>query len=527
MYSALLKKQNAKGFGRVTGKVATIPAPVGGWNARDALSDMKAEDAIVLDNIIPDAGRVRLRPGYVVSSSGLGADQVETLMEYSPPSGGNELFAAAGQYVYDVTTAGSVGAPEISGLTSARWQHVMMANTSGNHLCMVNGSDHYYTYNGSSWTDQNAALTGITGGAANSTELIGISVHASRLWFVQKGSMDLWYLGTQAITGAATKFPLGPLCKKGGYVMAIGTWTKDGGSGMDDLFVAVTSKGEVVVYSGTDPANASTWQLVGVFSIAEPVGRRCLIKVGGDLGVITSTGVAMLGQLIGVNVSGQRKVTITNKIARAFQDAYGLSGTNFGWQIAEFPKQNIVIVNVPSQEGELIFQFVINVETGAWCRFTGINANCWSLMGDRMFLGGTDGKVYEFGSSDSDNGTPISCSIQMAYNRCGTNAVKVFRGVRPLILASDGFAPGIEIKTDYDVAPITATPTPSFSSSGALWDVADWDVADWGAAGSPNSRWRTVFGQGTSVSVCLVGSSADVVFEFNQIDIMFEQGSFI
>ncbi|MEC9266711.1 MAG: hypothetical protein VX464_11680 [Pseudomonadota bacterium] len=42
----------------------TIPAPIGGWNARDAIDLMQPTDAIVLDNWYPDETEVALRRGY-------------------------------------------------------------------------------------------------------------------------------------------------------------------------------------------------------------------------------------------------------------------------------------------------------------------------------------------------------------------------------------------------------------------------------------------------------------------------------
>lgn len=50
-----------------------IPAPIGGWNARDALDAMPPTDAIKLVNWIPRAGFVQSRGGYAVHAAGLGA----------------------------------------------------------------------------------------------------------------------------------------------------------------------------------------------------------------------------------------------------------------------------------------------------------------------------------------------------------------------------------------------------------------------------------------------------------------------
>ena len=74
-----------------TARVAAIKAPTGGWNTRDALQDMPAADAIVLDNWIPDIGGMRLRNGYLPFFDGM-TDPVESLFEYAPPSGLNKLL---------------------------------------------------------------------------------------------------------------------------------------------------------------------------------------------------------------------------------------------------------------------------------------------------------------------------------------------------------------------------------------------------------------------------------------------------
>src|SRR6266481_865718 len=55
-----------------------IPAPVGGWNARDSLGNMDKADAVTLTNFWPGTNSVILRKGYTQHATGLNA-QVETL----------------------------------------------------------------------------------------------------------------------------------------------------------------------------------------------------------------------------------------------------------------------------------------------------------------------------------------------------------------------------------------------------------------------------------------------------------------
>lgn len=51
-----------------TAKTASVPAPIGGWNARDSLANMSPTDAVQLVNWFPTPTDVTMRKGYSVSS---------------------------------------------------------------------------------------------------------------------------------------------------------------------------------------------------------------------------------------------------------------------------------------------------------------------------------------------------------------------------------------------------------------------------------------------------------------------------
>src|SRR6266404_1398044 len=108
----------------------SLPAPVGGWNARDSLGDMPKTDAVSLENWFPRTTSVDLRAGYIQSATGLG-NQVETLMSYNG-STTQKLFGItnAGS-IFDCTSTGAVGAAAVSGLTNGRWQYVNIATPGG------------------------------------------------------------------------------------------------------------------------------------------------------------------------------------------------------------------------------------------------------------------------------------------------------------------------------------------------------------------------------------------------------------
>ena len=396
-------------------RTASVPAPVGGWNARDSLAAMDRADAVVLQNFFALPYSVRLRKGYTSWATGLGV-QVETLMQYRPPTGGGSMFAAAGANIYDVTSGGAVGAAVVSGLTNARWQYIDFAVGGTSYLYAVNGADNPRLYNGVAWTVP--AVTGVT-----TTNLVNINVHKSRIWFIESGTLKAWYLPTNSVGGAVSALDLSGLCVRGGYLMTMATWTLDAGRGMDDHAVFITSEGEIVVYAGVDPASAATWQLVGVYAMGTPLGRRCAVKYAGDVLVITKDGLFPLSKAL-MSSRVNTKTALTDKIQSAVSEATTLYGTSFGWQTMIYPPENMLFLNVPVAVGSQQ-QYVMNTISGAWSNFTNMPANCWELWNDILYFGG-NGVVYKAWNGTNDNGANIVGEALPAFNYFGSATSSVW-----------------------------------------------------------------------------------------------------
>ena len=108
---------------KTAASVASVPSPIGGWNARDSIANMDPVDAVQLTNLFPNVNNVVLRGGYIDWATGL-PGQVQTLANYSTGTA-NKLFAWAGTAIYDVTTTGAVGPAETTPvLTNAKWEYI-------------------------------------------------------------------------------------------------------------------------------------------------------------------------------------------------------------------------------------------------------------------------------------------------------------------------------------------------------------------------------------------------------------------
>lgn len=464
----------------------SIPAPVRGWNARDSLADMHPQDAVAMVNWFPRTTMVEVRDGYSQHATGI-VGQVETLMAYSGAATA-QLWGIASGSIYNVTSSGAVGAASVVSLTNSRWQHINVSTAGGAFIEMCNGADGVYTYNGTSWTDQSSNITGVT--AAN---LININLHKNRVWFIEKDTLRAWYLPTSSITGAATAFDLRTFASRGGYLMAMGTWTIDAGYGIDDLAVFITNKGEVIVYRGTDPSSATTWALVGVYSIGAPIGRRCMAKYSGDLLIITYDGLVPLSSALQSSRTNP-KVALTDKIQFQIGAAVNTYASNFGWQIQHFPKEEMLLLNVPVSNGDLQEQYVMNTLTGAWCDFQGWDANCWELFNDHIYFGSNTfvGKAWD---TSADNGSAITSNALQAFNRFGYEMEKQFTMMRPTFLTNG--TPSIQgsINVDFD----TSAPASSLSTAplvGGVWDSGLFDTALWADTLSISRLWQGATGVG-------------------------------
>jgi hypothetical protein len=333
--------------------------------------------------------------------------------------------------------------------------------------------------------------------------LVWCTTHQARIFFGEKNSLSFWFLGTRAIAGTASEFPLDAICKKGGYIMAMGSWTRDGGSGPDDVAVFLTSEGEVAIYSGTDPSSANTWALVGVFQSGRPIGRRCMVKNGGDLILVTEDGFTPASQYFAVDRAGIENVSISRQINDAVNTAVNSYGSMYGWQPVLFPRGQMLIFNIPVSTTEF-HQYVFNTLTNAPCRFKGMNAVCWGMMGDRIFFGKTDGTVHEFhGSTDptSDAGVDITGDGMGAFSYFGSKgSEKNFKLVEPIFASTGNPNPALDLNVDFTVYSPIGQPS-ALPNSAGQWGVGKWGVSLWGKAGQIFKAWFGVRGIGRSAAL--------------------------
>ena len=285
-----------------------LPSPIGGLNQRDSFDVMAQDDAIVMDNYYPSDTTVCLRSGYKAYALENENLAVETLINFCSP-GNNRLFAAADGKINDVTAGGNTVVVE--NLHSNVWSYIQFRN----RLLLVNGVDNplsYYQNNLGEWVWQETSLNGDD---LSVNTLCKVAVSKQRVFYVEKNSLCYWYSdGVGEVQGDLNKVDLSFFATRGGYLKAIASWTLDGGQGLDDLTVFITSEGEVFVYAGNSPDDADDWKLKGRYFISKPVGEDCVLQYQGDIVLICEEGYLPLSSVLKLADSGASSIAYSDKI---------------------------------------------------------------------------------------------------------------------------------------------------------------------------------------------------------------------
>jgi len=511
-----------------TAAPVSLPAPIGGLNARDSIASMPEIDALVMENFFPQETSVDLRKGYSNHATFTGICQ--TVIVYSGLTA-TQVFVAVdttNDAIINATSGGAISTPVVGGsgptvqaITSTRYDYQNFGTTGGQFLTLVNGADTPLQYDGTTWIA--SMMTGTTTSA-----LFTVAVYAERLWFGQENSFNVWYLPVKSITGALTQLNLASLFKLGGSLSNIITWSADTASELSDFIAFVSTEGEVVAFTGsgagTDPSHPSTWRRVAHLRIGRPVskGNRAWAKFGPDAVIICTDGLFPVSQAI--QAGRLTGTAVSDKIAPLVNTDVQNHGARFGWQVVLHPFGRKLLLNVPTNENVSSYQWVMNAKTKAWCKFTGWTAFCWEVAQDTLYFGG-NGVLAKADTGTEDNGGIITADCKQAFSYYGARGrQKQFTMARAILSLDGDVTLGLDLNVDFtDQAPQSLIPISV--GTGDPWSVA-WSAA-WGGALTIYKAWNSVRGVGFAAAIRIRVQAQEINLSWSSTDIVFQYGGIL
>jgi hypothetical protein len=534
---------------------AWFPAPTMGINRTDSLGDLQPTEAFILNNMVASANGVAVRAGFTNHVTDIGnstTTEVRTVFPFNDVSrdkslSRDRLFAFTDQGIYDVTNAGSNPAlmPIYDGLGSntvlstgwvtkggdAGWvcalNFTTAATANGKHYllaCDIVNGYHVYDPDGGGanigrWYKVTQGNSGQAIEGIDPTKFSHVVSWKGRLIFTETDSSRAWYLTPGTITGTGASKPvaidMGSRFVFGGFLKGCFSWTYDGGAGVDDFLVAISSAGDVIVWQGIAPGDES-FQIKGVWYIGDvPRGRRVADDYGGDLLMLGSLGLIPISALVQGGREGEAKY-LTYKVQDLVRRFFREQGNLWGWNLRSIPAFGGYVVNTPRGLSQTYIGLYMAFTTQSWSTISDVPSLDWAEFRNAQYFSTYDGRICTLGgsidttqvSSGVFTEDPIAWQLVTGFQAFDAPANwKAVQLIRPVFLATQLPLYNVAARYDFDIAlPQVVDPPPT--TVGAKWDIALWDVDSWGGGFVTEQPTIGAVGVGRWVAVTLSGRSS-------------------
>jgi hypothetical protein len=373
----------------------------------------------------------------------------------------------------------------------------------------------------------NMTFAGPPDPALDTSSLNYVWAYQQRLFFIEKGTMNAWYLSVDQVGGELTKLPLAGVFPLGGDLLFGASWSLDSGAsgGLSEQCIFVTTEGEVAVFQGTNPGSADEWSKVGVYRIGRPLGKKAWIRDGGDLVIATSIGYVRLTQAIQRDNAALGPTAVSYPIEDAWNAA--VAQRPEPWSCELWSTQQMAVVALPSPGDTQPAMFIANIRTGAWCQRLNWDATCVLVWKERLFFGTPDGAVVEANITGLDQeNTYTGVAVPLFNDFRSPASLKITEAIRPFGLSAYDVIVQPSMQVDY-VVNLPPAPPASTIPVGNQWDNAIWDSSVWSSPVDvrPIMEWSVVSGYGYAFSASIQVTSGSVVpldYELVRMDFLYQ-----
>ena len=512
-------KQSAEGL--------SIPSSMQGINSVTSLALMNAAECVYTYNLVAqDLGMV-VRRGFEEWAKGWTGGIAKTVIPFEGhQTSHDKLFVANNEGIWDCTAEGEIAPTKVLTWSTqtgeAGYCSQQVFTNDGNDmfilLCDAVNGYHVYTQTTNTWAKVTLGTGAGQVSGIDPTNFNFVMIWKNRVWFIEKDSANSWYLDVATLYGAATKFNFGAQFRQGGSLRTLYNWSLDGGLGLDDLLVAVSSSGDVVVYQGTDPDDATKFAIQGSWEIGSvPAGNRFGTEFGGEVYILSIYGLLPISQLLNGSSTNDPNTYLTAKISPFIRQVMSEFRENLGWQVVVHPEDAQLHIETPQDPQRGNVAFVQYFGNQAWSMIRELDKfHTANWRGNTFWTAGNKNSLQiKRGNRENvwiDPGTdgvasPIEWSILTSFQGLGSGARnKRVQYIRPNFIADSVPGFSVSARYDYDIREQGSAPAGSLNEAGR-WDLGIWDQDVWGGSLDVLDSPRGASGIGRHVAVAMRGRS--------------------
>lgn len=377
---------------------------------------------------------------------------------------------------------------------------------------------------------------GSSGYTLNLTKISHGWLYAKRLFMIEAGTLRAWYLPVASISGTALSIELAGVFIRGGSLLFGAAWSQDSGDGTDDRCAFFTDQGEVAIFAGIDPSDPNLWVQIGRYDLSAPLGKNASVQFGGDVVTCTLDGAIPLSAVVTKDPAQLSLAAVSRTIEPEWKRE-ALRRRDISWQAVKWAAKNMAIVSLPVINATTPPEcLVVNLETGAWAKYTGWDVRSLVLFEDQVYFGTSTGQIFLAEAGGLDNGSSYECRMACLFEPLANLGQTVSaKMVRAIYRAGTAFRSKESLSANYSTNIPTAPTAAPVNTTASVWDVDTWDdTLIWDAANtdmvSVTSSWRDAARNGFSHSPQVQIVSGAVIapnVELVSVDVIFEAGGVV
>ena len=258
-------------------------------------------------------------------------------------------------------------------------------------------------------------------GVGSTNSFSGAAVYKEHIFFFKRRSPKLYYTQPLAFQGELKEYNIEGIFGVKGSLEQLFTMGFNAGAHVTSYMLAIFDSGDILVFNGINPEDASGWQVVLKTSLNTKVYKE-VAAVGTTAYVLTARGIVDIGRVISTNSLDISGSIISNDLV----NSYDGEAKNSFWEnyhLKEFGNF-LLIYNKHSN-----IHYLYNFRTGGFSKISGWEIDSLAVVNEDMYIS-KNNNIFQAFRGNNDNGNRIVAeyvtnfaNLGSAFNKRASQAI--------------------------------------------------------------------------------------------------------